>query len=118
MRSYYSSSQQFSLNGGYIMATADAVKKLGNWNDKISSTDVMISDKLIRMQLANARKQKHLTQKQLSAMSGLSESCISNIESGDNSSPTLRSLIRYATALGVTIDIDLKSRANGKDKEI
>ena len=54
------------------------------------------------MQLADIRKSKHLTQEELSKKSGLSKSCISNIESGDNS-PTLRSLIRYVNALGVNI---------------
>jgi len=73
----------------------------------ITNTDALISDKLIRMQLANIRKSKHLTQKQVSEMSGLSESCISNIESGSDSSPTMRSLIRYATALGIELYIKL-----------
>jgi transcriptional regulator with XRE-family HTH domain len=68
---------------------------------KINNTDALIADKLLRMELANIRKAKHLTQKDLSRLSGLSESCISNIESGEDSSPTLRSLIRYATALEI-----------------
>ena len=70
-----------------------------------TNTDFLIQDKLIRMQLTDIRKSKHLTQKQMSELSGLSASCISNIESGENSSPTLRSLIRYANALGVNIFI-------------
>ena len=68
-----------------------------------TNTECSIQDKLIRMQLADIRKSKHLTQDELSKKSGLSKSCISNIESGDNSSPTLRSLIRYVNALGVNI---------------
>ena len=68
-----------------------------------TNTECLIQDKLIRMQLADIRKSKHLTQEELSKKSGLSKSCISNIESGDNSSPTLRSLIRYVNALGVNI---------------
>ena len=71
----------------------------------MNNTDFLIQDKLIRMQLTDIRKSKHLTQKQMSELSGLSASCISNIESGENSSPTLRSLIRYANALGVNIFI-------------
>lgn len=70
-----------------------------------TNTEFLIQDKLIRMQLTDIRKSKHLTQKQMSELSGLSASCISNIESGENSSPTLRSLIRYANALGVNIFI-------------
>lgn len=68
-----------------------------------TNTDALIEDKLLRMQLANVRKSKHLTQKQLAELSGLSESCISNIESGSDSSPTLRSLIRYTSALGIEL---------------
>ena len=73
-----------------------------------TNTECSIQDKLIRMQLADIRKSKHLTQEELSKKSGLSKSCISNIESGDNSSPTLRSLIRYANALDVEIFIGNK----------
>lgn len=70
-----------------------------------SNTDNMIADRLIRMQLVNVRKQKNLTQKQLSTISGLSESCISSIESDLDHSPTLRSLLRYANALDIKIYI-------------
>ena len=68
-----------------------------------TNTENLIKDKLIRMELTNIRKSKHLTQDQISEISGLSKSCISNIESGESSSPTLRSLIRYVNALGVNI---------------
>lgn len=72
---------------------------------EISNTELMVSDKMLRMQLTDIRKSKHLSQKQLSEISGLSESCISNIENGETSSPTLRSLIRYAKALDVELYI-------------
>ena len=70
-----------------------------------TNTEVLISDKLLRMQLANMRKAKHLTQKDVSTLSGLSESCISNIESGSDSSPTLRSVMRYMVAIGADLYI-------------
>ena len=70
-----------------------------------TNSDNLIKDKLIRMQLTNIRKSKNLNQKQLSEISGLSLSCISNIESGTDNSPTLRSLIKYANALNVEIYI-------------
>ena len=70
----------------------------------MNNTDMMIADKLIRMQLADIRKSK-ISQKDLSEISGLSLSCISNIESGKQSSPTLRSIIKYATALGIELYI-------------
>ena len=75
--------------------------------DAYSNTDAMINDKIIRMQLTNARKAKHISQKELAKLSGLSESCISNIESGESSSPTLRSLVKYTTALGIDINIGI-----------
>ena len=75
---------------------------------KLTNTDVLCADKLLRMQLTNIRKSKHLTQKQLADITGLSESTISSIESAtSDSSPTMRSLIRYATGLGVEFDIRL-----------
>ena len=77
-------------------------------NSKMPNTDALINDKLFRMQLCNIRKQKRLTQKQVADMSGLSTSCISNIESGEDTSPTMRSIIKYATALGIEIYIKQK----------
>lgn len=73
-----------------------------------TNIDNLITDKLLRMQLTEIRKSKKLTQEELSKRSGLSKSCISNIESGDNNSPTLRSLIRYANAIDVEIYIGKK----------
>jgi len=72
----------------------------------LTNTDVLVADKLLRLQLSNIRKAKHLTQKELSDICGLSESTISSIESGaGESSPTLRSLTRYALGVGAEIDI-------------
>lgn len=76
----------------------------------MENNEAFIADKLLRVQLANIRKSKHLTQKELSKISGLSESCISNIENGEQSSPTLRSLIRYMTALGIELYIKMEEK--------
>lgn len=73
----------------------------------MNNTDVYLQDKFIRTRLASIRKSKGLTQKQLSDMTGLSTTTISNIESSENSY-TLRSLIRCAEALGYEINIDKK----------
>lgn len=81
----------------------------------ISNIDALISDKLLRIQLINIRKSKKLTQKDISRLSGLSESCISNIESSEQVSPTLRSLIKYAEALDVEIFIKIREENNDKD---
>lgn len=77
----------------------------------MNNTDVYIQDKFIRMKLAKIRKSKGLTQKDISNLTGLSVSTISNIENGDNSY-TIRSLIRYAEVLGYELDIFKKSVNN------
>ena len=82
---------------------------------KEDSVDLMISSQLIKLQLSSLRKSKHLTQKQLSSMCGLSEGCISSIESDDEdnrTSPTLRSILKYASALGADIYIKAKCDDN------
>lgn len=73
----------------------------------MDNIDVYLQDQFVRSRLAAIRKSQGLTQKQLSEISGLSTATISNIESGENSY-TLRSLIRYAEALGYEIDIAKK----------
>jgi transcriptional regulator with XRE-family HTH domain len=88
----------------------------------MQNSEVYIQDQFIRMRLTKIRKSRGLTQKQVSELSGLSTTTISNIESGDNSY-TLRSLIRYADALGYEINIDKKVSDNdgnteGSDKDI
>ena len=63
--------------------------------------DLCISHNLLKMQMVEMRKAKHITQKELANISGLSESCISNIESQNDSSssPTLKSVMKYINAL-------------------
>jgi transcriptional regulator with XRE-family HTH domain len=78
----------------------------------MNNVDSLVADKLLRIELANIRKSRHLTQKQLSEISGLSEACISNIESGENSSPTLRSLIKYISALDLELYINQTPNKN------
>ena len=72
----------------------------------MDNVESFIADKLFRRELVNARKSMHITQQQLSEKSGLSVSTISTIENieGDTS-PTLRSLIKYTSALGISLDI-------------
>lgn len=54
--------------------------------------------------IKKARKQKQLTQLQLSEMSGISQGGISLVESGQKKSPSLDVVKKIADALGVTID--------------
>lgn len=81
----------------------------------MSNTELFIKDNYIRQRLSKIRKSKGLTQQQLSEISGISTSTISNLESGENSY-TLRTLIRYAEALGYELDIE-KKRDNNDSKK-
>ena len=69
-------------------------------SDENFNLDNIISSRLTKMQLADLRKAKHLTQKDISDKSGLSVKCISDIENVDNGNPTMKSLIKYLDALG------------------
>lgn len=62
-----------------------------------------ISKRLTKMQLGSLRKAKHMTQKDLSTLTGLSVQCISDIESENSGNPTLKSLIKYLDCLGFEI---------------
>ena len=59
-----------------------------------------------RVKLAQARKEKKLTQNSIKEKTGLTQQAISRIECGTKDrSPTLRTLIRYIDALGYELTI-------------
>jgi DNA-binding XRE family transcriptional regulator len=62
----------------------------------------------IRNELAAMRKRNNITQKELELASGLSQQAISRIEVGKEISPSLKSLIRYADAIGCHLAIKQK----------
>lgn len=62
--------------------------------------DAFVQKRITKMQLAELRKNKHLTQKEMSELSGLSVQCISDIESENSGNPTLRSLLKYLDCIG------------------
>ena len=74
----------------------------------INAMDILIDTKLLRLELAEARKNRHLTQAQVANLSGLSKSTISNIESGEEKGVTLASIMKYARAIDCSIFV--KSR--------
>ena len=67
-------------------------------NDK--AFEEYVSKYLTKMELGALRKAKGISQKELSAMSGLSVQCISDIENTNSGNPTLRSMIKYLECLG------------------
>lgn len=74
----------------------------------INPIDTLIDTQLLRTELAEARKSKHLTQAQVAERSGLSRSTVSNIESGEEKGVTLASIMKYARAIECSIFV--KSR--------
>lgn len=73
---------------------------------KEQTTDEFISESIVRTKLLNARKTAGLTQSELAVKSGLSVSCISNMESMDSQqSPKLDSVVKYLEALGYRLTV-------------
>lgn len=75
----------------------------------IDPTEQYISKRLTKMQLADLRKTRHLTQKEMSMITGLSAQCISDIESDSSGNPTLKSIIKYLECLGYEIAFQRKN---------
>ncbi len=62
------------------------------------------SKKMIGKQLKELRRNKGWSQQRLAGESGLSFNTITRIEQGIGDSPTLKTLIKLADALGVGLD--------------
>lgn len=65
--------------------------------------ETFIDKKSFQMFCVRIRNERHLTQKELAQMSGLSVSCISDIEGGGN--PTLNSIVKYLNCLGYRLEV-------------
>lgn len=62
----------------------------------------------LRRELAQARKEKELTQVQIRDMTGLTQQVISRIESNTSISPSLKNLMIYANAIGYELTLQPK----------
>ena len=67
--------------------------------------DEYTGEQEFRRKLVAARKEAGLTQKELGARSGLDQRTISRMESSKASSPCLRMLVKYLSAIGYELDI-------------
>ena len=74
----------------------------------INPLDTMIDTKILRTELAELRKTKHLTQAQVAERSGLSKSTVSNIESGEEKGVTLASIMKYVRAIDASLFVKSK----------
>ena len=68
------------------------------------NVDEEITLNLIRMQLINERKSRHLSQRDVADATGLSLACISNIENTTrDEAPNFKSLVKYLGAMGLEL---------------
>lgn len=83
---------------------------------KDQTTDEYISESIVKTKLLNARKSSGLTQSELANKSGLSVSCISNMESVDSDkSPNLGSVVKYLEALGYRLTVVKQGKRIGEE---
>ncbi len=74
------------------------------------------ADKSKLMQaLDEARKQQHITQEQLAALTGKKREAISRLFSSDGANPTLETIIEFLSALNLTADITLRPTRVGEE---
>ena len=66
-------------------------------------------DKLddVLKQLKAAREKKGLSLAELSRRTGMESSALSELESGEHSDPTVATLVRYADAVGMRLEMSL-----------
>ena len=69
---------------------------------------------MLAKRLKECRKNKGWTQQKLAEKTGLSFNTITKIEQGIGDSPTLKTLLKLADALGVSLDDLVDRRANEK----
>ena len=63
----------------------------------------------LRRELAEARKQRNMTQAQIQELTGLTQQVISRIETNTDISPSLKNLIIYANAIGYELSLQPKT---------
>ena len=79
----------------------------------MNTIDILIDTQLLRSELAEMRKSKHLTQAQVAEIAGLSKSTVCNIESGEEKGVTLASIIKYTRAIDCSLFVKSKGDQNG-----
>lgn len=100
------------------MDTEQELIKPENIKEGFITDDAEIFERLIRIQLTSLRKSKHLTQKKLAELSGLSVGTISNIESLNNSSSIhLSTLSKYLVGIGAEMYIKFSDDESDKTIE-
>ena len=65
----------------------------------------------LRRQMAGARKQQNIAQKEIRERTGLTQQAISRIERDHEISPSLRNLIKYVDAIGYELTLQPKHKS-------
>ena len=69
--------------------------------------DEMLNEMRVEQDLAALREERGISQSQLAKLLGVSQPAIAKIESGKVKNLTLKTLVRYATALGGEVKITI-----------
>ena len=64
----------------------------------------------LRRELADARKQQNIAQKELKERTGLTQQAISRIENDHEISPSLRNIMKYVNAIGYELTLQPKTK--------
>ena len=77
----------------------------------------MLNEMRIEQDLLALRQQRGVSQRQLAKTLGVSQPAIAKIESGRVKNLELRTLVRYATALGGSVRIQVRPRTKAHETE-
>ena len=66
--------------------------------------DLFIAEMNFKQELINARRNKNLTQKEVSELSGLSQQAISRLEKGKGG--TIETILKYLASIGYSLTIE------------
>ena len=92
---------------------AKELEEAYNSNPKVKvAIDQFNAECRLRRELADARKQKNITQVQIQELTGLTQQMISRIEANTEISPSLKNLMIYANAIGYELTLQPKDVYN------
>ena len=83
---------------------AELPELLSRHRERIVALDKI--DDLVK-QLRSAREEKGLSLADVSERTGMDRSALSRLESGDRPNPTVDTLVRYADAVGMRLEVSL-----------
>ena len=95
-------SLQNQINAHFMYNVLETIKMMAEIKEEY---DALAPEFAIIQALIDARKQRGITQKELSERTGISQGDISKLENG-NGNPSVRTLKRLASAMGMALKIE------------